>query len=269
MKLLKFFRKFFPNRLHTQETLPSATSLPANTQETTSSTATDLLEQALIGLGSVPKRTETGLTLPSGIQLEATLLDSRLLDNGVARTTTQIISVHPDFFPKGLTEFQHSAGSTAANSIAEGFSNWAKMDLVTLEDAVLPKPKACTFMEMVFPSTSGAVPRKRQVIFGPTGHVVTSKAELLEKEDHPFCPCCLFTNSSEAFRAILDSDAFVGIRLFASKDFEGEVAADCRVNGEELPNALPHLVDYVNKWPNRPGLEYRKQYIVIRSVPVA
>lgn len=269
MKLLRFFLKFFPNRLHTQEALPSANSLPANAQGATNSTTTDLLERALVGLGFVPRRTETGLTLPSGIQLEATLLDSRLLDNGVARTTTQVISIHPDFFPKGMTEFQHSAGSTAANSIAEGFSSWVKMDLVALEDAVLPKPEHCTFMEMVFPSTGDAVPRKRQVIFGPTGHVVTSQAEPLEKEDHPFCPCCLFTNSSEAFRAILESDAFVGIRLFASKDFQGEVAADCRVNGEELPNALPHLVDYVNKWPNRPGLEYRKQYVVIRSAPTA
>lgn len=249
MKLPRFLRKLFPQSLPSIEASPSDDPSPTNPPETTSCSVLELLEQTLIGLGFAPNRTEAGLTLPSGIQLEVALLDSRVLDNGVARTTTQVVSVHPTYFPQGLTEFQHSAGSNTASSLSEGFANWAKMDLVALEDAVLPKPQSCSFMEMTFPSTGDAAPRKRQVIFGPTGHVVTSQSEVSEEEDHPFCPCCLFTNSSEAFRAILDSDTFAGIRLFASKDFDGEVAADCRVNGEEFSEAQSHLQNYVNRWP--------------------
>ena len=32
--------------------------------------------------------------------------------------------------------------------------------------------------------------------------------------EHDFCPCCLFTNSIEAFEDLLKDEAFYGIRLF-------------------------------------------------------
>lgn len=205
------------------------------------------------------------LRLPSGVDLQVEFLEAVELENGNVRTSTRIVASHAVHFPHGLPEFQHSAGSSIEKSISDGFSNWAKMDLVTLQDAIREKPEDCTFMEMNFPSTPSSSPRTRRVVFGPTGHL-GSPAEKIQDEEHPFCPCCLFTQNFEAFRSVMQSDETVGIRLFASRDGNGEIAADCRLNGDDFPEGVKHLTEYVQSWPERPGLEFRKQYVVIRSV---
>jgi hypothetical protein len=40
--------------------------------------------------------------------------------------------------------------------------------------------------------------------------------------------------------------------------------ADCRVNGHDFAPALPLLRAYAARWPQA-GLEFRKQYVVIRT----
>lgn len=205
------------------------------------------------------------LRLPSGIDLEVEFLEVVELENGNVRTSTRIVASHASYFPKGLPEFQHSAGGSTEQSIFDGFSNWAKMDLVTLHDSMREKPEDCTFMEMKFPPTSNSGPKTRRVVFGPTGHLASPAAQV-QDEEHPFCPCCLFTQNFEAFRSVMQSDETIGIRLFASRDGQGEIAADCRVNGDDFLEGVKHLSEYVRSWPERPGLEFRKQYVVIRSV---
>jgi hypothetical protein len=118
--------------------------------------------------------------------------------------------------------------------------------------------------EVVDASDVAGLTRFRQVILGPVAHLATNPPPK-KKEAHPFCPCCLFTESMEAFHAVLQTDQFLGVRLFASRDQLGVAAADCRVNGEDFAAALPALTAYVEKWPQR-GLEFRKQYVVIRTV---
>ena len=51
-----------------------------------------------------------------------------------------------------------------------------------------------------------------------------------------------------------------------ARNAQGEISADCRVNGEDYPAALPYLHAYVQSWPQA-GLEFRKQYVVIRNQP--
>ncbi len=70
----------------------------------------------------------------------------------------------------------------------------------------------------------------------------------------------------QAFRKPLDSTEFLTISLFASRYEKGRFSADCRINGENYTPALPHLIKYAQSWPGE-GLEFRKQYIVIRNKP--
>ena len=70
----------------------------------------------------------------------------------------------------------------------------------------------------------------------------------------------------EAFTDLLKGREFLGVRLYAARDAQGEISADCRVNGEDYPAALPYLHTYVQSWPQA-GLEFRKQYVVIRNQP--
>ena len=222
-----------------------------------------LLAAFLNGKGRDARLSEGSVVLSSGITLTAEFLDNVPLDDGSVRTCTLITATHADYFPDGLAEFQHAAGETVEASVLDGFNVWSQMDLVTLEDSLRSDPLDCNMMEMSFPEEDG-VSLVRQVILGPTAHRTTAGAR--EDEEHPFCPCCLFTQSFEAFDELLRTDRFIGIRLFASRDANGEPAADCRVNGEDFPAGVDYLIKYAQSWPQH-GFEYRKQYIVIRSAP--
>jgi hypothetical protein len=86
-----------------------------------------------------------------------------------------------------------------------------------------------------------------------------------DPEGHPFCPCCLLTNSFEAFRSLIEDDGFYGLRLFAARGGDDKPMADCRVNGDDWEEGAQALRAYANLW--RPaGIEFRKQYVVLQSV---
>lgn len=85
-----------------------------------------------------------------------------------------------------------------------------------------------------------------------------------DEQAHAFCPCCLFTQSLEAFLPLLEGDTrMLGIRLFATRDAAGEIAADCRINGVDFPEGAACLRRYAATWPAYAGLEFRKQYVVV------
>jgi hypothetical protein len=210
------------------------------------------------------------LLLAGGLLLGAEAIESKALASDRVRTCTRIEVSHPVYFPQGIAEFQHAMGASEALSIAEGFRAWIKMDLVALLDATREVPKECTVIEMsVVAETAtdgiaGSTAHFRQVILGPIGHLATLAAPE-PKEEHPFCPCCLFTESTAAFHELLQTNRFLGVRLFVSRDSTGQLAADCRVNGVDFAPAAELLSAYASTWPER-GLEFRKQYVVIRSV---
>ena len=202
------------------------------------------------------------LMLDSGIGLTVEAIEQRPLDGQRVKTCTRIFTWHPHYFPEGMSEFQHALGADETTAITEGIQNWVKMDLLTLTDAVNDYPQHCTVIELNTASAEQNQQMYRQVILGPVAHLASLPEK--KKEEHPFCPCCLFTESMPAFHDLLQTDRFLGVRLFASRDQFGQAAADCRVNGEDFAAGLPLLTAYVEKWPAR-GLEFRKQLIVIRS----
>lgn len=204
------------------------------------------------------------LVLAGGMTLEAEAIESVTLAEERVRTCTKLHLHHPQYFPRGIAEYQHAMGASEALATAEGFRAWVQTDLVALLDATSDAPKNCTVIEMSVVAGADGIERFRQIVLGPVSHLATLPAPR-KKEAHPFCPCCLFTESTAAFHDLLQTDQFLGVRLFASRDNEGKLAADCRVNGEDFAPALEMLTAYASQWPQR-GLEFRKQYVVIRSV---
>lgn len=203
------------------------------------------------------------LYVETDLLLTVERIESIALAENKFRTCTRIHLIHPTLFPLGISEYQHAMGTTEAEAYNEGFRTWVKMDLLTLIDAIRDKPVNCTVIEMQANSQAARGNSFRQVILGPVAHLASKEAPK-KKEAHPFCPCCLFTECMPAFHDLLQTDQFLGIRLFASRDNEGKLAADCRVNGEDFFPALEYLKQYAEKWPER-GLEFRKQYVVVRS----
>ena len=221
------------------------------------------LFEVLMADGIKLKWQDSYLALEDGMLLAVERVETVTLSEDKFRTCTRIYASHAAYFPQGLNEYQHAMGATESEAMLEGLRTWARMDLLVLLDATREQPLNCTVIEM---NTSSEVEESksfRQVILGPVAHLASLPAPK-EKEEHPFCPCCLFTESMSAFHDLLQTSDFIGIRLFASRDNEGKVAADCRVNGEDFSPAVEHLKQYAEKWPQR-GLEFRKQYVVIRS----
>jgi hypothetical protein len=183
-----------------------------------------------------------------------------------AKTVTTIEFAHPALGGATLFEYQHALGDDINAAFAEGFAQWARFDLPTVLCALEAEPKDCNVMRMTFPPKEPRVEKlSRRVLLGPIAHV----AELpgAADDDHPFCPCCLLTNSFDAFWPLLEANAVYGLRLFAARDEQGVAQADCRVNGEDFDAGRAALVAYAEKWPAR-GFEFRKQYVIVQTVDV-
>jgi hypothetical protein len=175
-------------------------------------------------------------------------------ESGV-KTTSTIQIAHASLVPGGLFEFQHASGTDVRDSFANGFKSWAELDLPVFLDALLSEPKTC----MVMKSTEVL---DRRFVFGPPLHMAQNPEAT--KAAHDFCPCCLFTNSIGAFEDLVRDTRFFGLELFVSRDAEGRIEADCRVNGVDLPKGAAALARYAKTWPDR-GIEYRKQYVCIQT----
>ena len=71
----------------------------------------------------------------------------------------------------------------------------------------------------------------------------------------------------EAFdEQIKDTSQNYAIRLFAMKNPDGKIDADCRINGEEYPQAEKYLKNYTKTWKKCDIMKFRKQYVIIRNV---
>jgi hypothetical protein len=209
----------------------------------------DCLEKAVIAGGYVIReKSAEWLILDNDLMLHPQIFDFQMLEGrSTLRVSTTIQVCHPTLIPQGLFEYQHCYGDTLNQAIDSGYSSWVKTDLRTLSEALNDQLEFCTSMEMVLPEQGDQDAFTRRIIFGPVSHYVETPVD--EQEEHPFCPCCLFTNSIEAFKPLLHRQDFVALRLFASRDSEGQLSADCRINGSDFQEGIEALIEYVKSWP--------------------
>ena len=205
------------------------------------------------------------VTLSNGLRLEPFLMACEQASKHRFQTTTVIEVSHPRIFPNPLFEYQHASGTSQHDALGKGFASWASMDLVTLIDACQTTLENCAVLEVSYAQSDDEAVYRRQVLLGPMAHFQQYPPRALE--EHAFCPCCLFSNSMPAFSDLLQSRDFLGVRLYVSRDADGNCEADCRVNGHDFPAAVQLLCDYANLWPDA-GMEFRKQYVVIRNKPM-
>lgn len=179
-----------------------------------------------------------------------------------AQTTTTIALSHPRFGEKGIYEYQHSTGQSTADALGKGFQQWCKVDLAVLLDALQGKPKACMVMQADFPAEGRRAARTRRGVMGPVAHLRQRPEP--QGEEHPFCACCFFTRTMPAFKRFFEDDGFYALRFFGMRDQDGQVHADCRVNGDEFEDGKDAIRQYVQSWPDF-GFEFRKQYVVFQD----
>jgi hypothetical protein len=200
----------------------------------------------------------------TGLWLRPILLEFQPIHNKGVRTCTKIDVTHPTAIPKVIFEFQHSTGGTMTEAIEAGFELWSKTDMVALADATRDQASDCMVMAFEFPAHKSRPTIKRRVILGPVAHFHERPPE--QEEEHPFCPCCLFTRSMTTFQELLESEGVFAVRLYAMRGPDGTADADCRVNGDDFQSGKDALKQYVATWPQS-GVEFRKQYVIIQNAP--
>jgi len=214
---------------------------------------TTSLAAALNALGHAASAKGDWVDLDGGFSLVPRVVSVEPLDNAGVNTTTTIQVAHASLVPGGIFEYQHSSGADIRESLAKGFKDWAEYDLPVLLDAQRDKATLCMVAEME---------PDRRLVFGPPVHMAQKTGGA--PSEHEFCPCCLVTKNIDAFDDLLRDGKFHGIRLFVSRDAEGRIEADCRVNGVDRPEGAEALKRYAKSWPDR-GLEYRRQYVCIQA----
>lgn len=222
------------------------------------------LAEALSAAGHPIVRRKSWIEVKRDFTIVPQVIAVHPLEDGGVRTSSTLQVAHTTLVPGGVFEYQYSTGDDIKSAFRKGFEAWVASDLPVFLDALLEKPDQCMTMQ----KSSGAPSSPdgdRRVIFGPPEHVV-SYSNLPGKESHDFCPCCLFTNTHEAFKEILAGTSFHGIRLFAVRNADGSLEADCRVDGREWQAGKEALLQYAGTWPDR-GFEYRKQYVGIQNWP--
>jgi Family of unknown function (DUF6348) len=200
----------------------------------------------------------------SGIAIRPHLVHFFSPSQSCVQSVSTVTTSHPRLAPDGVLEYQHALGATLSEALREGFDQWLQLDFVVLLDALRDQAEHCSALEFKFPRGDGP-DFVRRALLGPIGHMVDDPERASRDVEHPFCPCCLLTNTYRAFRSFIEGDGFFGIRLLAIRNDDGSPQADCRVNGEDWETGQRALCDYVHTWPQA-GFEVRKQYVVLQTI---
>lgn len=268
MSFLHKLKSLLPTRARPSTTQTGASQQSNLLQQpgTQNASMTDLFAQILLKAGHKHQREGHELMLECGIGVQFLLLQSQALNTNEVKIIARVVARHPILFPQGWAEYVHALGRDENDALSHGIRMWTQLDLVTLEDLLRRQPRACHVLKLDFPDAAGGF-FVREVLFGPVAQFARQpKAVDAPVEEHPFCPCCLFNNSRQAFSSLLQDGELYAIRLFAVRNEDGSEHADCRVNGEDFAAGAKALESYIHQWPQR-GLEFRKQLVLIRNVP--
>jgi hypothetical protein len=200
----------------------------------------------------------------SGIEVRPHLVEFFPFSPSGVRSVSTVTTSHPRLAPHGVFEYQHAAGATLSDALRDGFDQWLQLDFVVLLDALRDKAEHCSALEFKWPRPDGTE-FTRRALLGPIGHMIEHPERASGDVAHPFCPCCLLTNTYRAFGSFIERDGFFGIRLLALRNDDGSAQADCRINGDDWEAGRQALCDYVDTWPQA-GFEVRKQYVVLQTM---
>lgn len=172
-----------------------------------------ILADVLRSRGHSVRQHASWLTVEHGFTLLPRIAEINRTESGAHwRIATTIEVHHAELFPTGVFEFQHSVSDDVADALHSGFSQFENIDYSVLRAAASGQSGECTFIDFKERYYTTRLAKGRRVVLGPVSWTVQDSAAA-QKDDHPFCPCCFFTNSREAMdEKVLSSDV-CAIRL--------------------------------------------------------
>jgi hypothetical protein len=167
------------------------------------------MTEALKGGGQSFTAHKSWVELAGGFTIMPRFVSFQPLDSGSVQTVTTVEVSNPAGIPPAVFEFQHSTGDNVRDSFVKGFESWMQTDLPVFMDALREQPKQCTFLQIELPAGSG----KRRAVLGPVAHLVPKPLREQKQpevgEEHPFCPCCLFTKTGDIWKKRFPMEDFM------------------------------------------------------------
>jgi hypothetical protein len=180
----------------------------------------------------------------NGLVLVPKFVGVQPMENGAGTGASTVVEVsHPTCFPNGIFEWQHSSGSTLLAAVTSGFEQWAQIDLRALRNALLESDLDLTFIRFDKPLWG-----MRRLVLSPVMGVFVPDSAALPGEHASGCPCCMLVRCLGAFEGFINSRETFGIRMYAARYPDGQLAVDCRVNGADYQAGAEALRTYAATW---------------------
>ena len=213
-----------------------------------------LKDEGLPGHGYEPSEQEDCVLLNENIAIIVLLVENVKTDETNFKTTISIEVKHREKELNNIFEVHQEQGDDPEASAIEGIEKWVRNDLGVILDALNHTNQFTAHLRL-----DSDTREPRAIVTGPILH----KAEKPPiKDEEPFTERSFTMNLLKPLKPLLDEHTFYALRFFVAKNREGEVEANCRLNGADFEEGRKALLEYAKTWPSR-GFELRRQFVVI------
>jgi|GEM_PF-6486270 len=159
-------------------------------------------------------------------------------------------------------EYSYGAGFDDDEAALNALEKWVEFDLPVLTEAFSDQLRQCQRWDFGPNENNGMAMTagKWQIYVGPLWYMAG------EEGAQPCCNACLLVMCLPSLLPIITATpTSCAVKIVASKDENGETSADCRCNGEDLPDAIRAIAEAAKAWPQISGTQLRRQYVYFKA----
>jgi len=174
----------------------------------------------------------------------------------------QIALASATLFKGTAFEYSYGVGLDDDAAALNALEKWIALDLPVLTEAISGQLRQCQRWEFETDKTNDMVMTagKWEIYVGPLSYMAG------EEGAQPCCNSCLLTMSLPSlFPVVTATPMSCAVKIVASKSEDGETSADCRRNGEDLPDVIKSIAEAARAWPQAPGVQLRRQYVYFKA----
>lgn len=169
----------------------------------------------------------------------------------------------PALFDEPALEYSYGVGLDDEAAAAAALRRWVELDCPVLVEAAAGEGERCDIMEIASDGGKGIAAGRWRLFLGPLNYIAGHEGA------QPCCRACLATMSLPALMPLLTQRVSCAVKIVASKTEDGTTSADCRRNGQDLPEAIRAIAAAAGAWPTVPGTQTRRQYLYFKAPPHA
>lgn len=210
------------------------------------------LQNRLISLGHrVEKHSEyLGLIVDSELEIATAIIDNP--NNHPSIIHLMVLTKHPVYFPNGIEENLVGIGSNTEDKTESVLNNYLSTTFNPIMEAFTDSHDSA----LDFTSTETG----REILWHPKpGNISLQGKWTAEPEENVFLSLL-----KEKIKPKLANQKFNWLKVYISKQNNGEPMGECLVNNEPWPEGYEIIYKYAETWKNEGVFHGSKQFIMFR-----